>query len=87
MSGLFVFGVICLLFPFSNRITGPIGDDIDLWGSGLNSTDGDVKMDYCGNKLSGEDADNLVNENSVDRIPVRVWFWLIFVLAFWIISR
>ena len=90
MSGLVAFSIVCVLFPFSNWITGPIEDDSDLelfGGSGLNSTGEVIKFDFCGNKLNGEDSENLVNENSVVRIPVRVWAWLIFVLTAWIIAR
>ena len=69
----------CILFPFSNAITGPIatnrnstsgsGDGSGLngdWvGSGLNSTD------YCGLNMTG--AEGAVNEDSIKRLPLLVW--------------
>ncbi len=81
-----------MLFPFSNRITGPIGDGSDITESGnFNSSgvaaNGSIESDFCGNQLSGDGSENLVNENSVSRIPIRVWSWLVFNLTIWIISR
>jgi MFS family permease len=86
ICGLLLFGVMSVLFPFSNRITGPIGDGGDVIDFN-STTNGSVESDFCGHKLSGDDSDNLVNENSVSRIPVRVWSWLVFNLTLWIISR
>ena len=90
--GLLFFGVMSILFPFSNRITGPIGDGSDITDSGdFNSssmaTNGSIESDFCGHQLNGDESDNLVNENSVSRIPIRVWSWLVFNLTIWIISR
>lgn len=85
MCGLFVFSVMSVLFPLSNQITGPITYDDDLatmeGSGGYNSSE----LDYCGHNLSVDG--NLVNENSVARIPARVWIWLAFILTVWIISR
>ena len=88
-----LFGSMSLLFPFSNRITGPIDDDllttVDAGsGSGFNSSaNGSIEMDYCGNVISGESSENLVNEDSVKRIPAKVWFTLMFINGTWITSR
>ena len=74
-----------MIFPLSNRITGPIGDD-DL--SSLGSANGSIsssELDYCGNELNGEDQS--VNENSVVRVPAKVWVTLISINAVCIISR
>ena len=94
MLGLFLFSIMSVLFPLSNQITGPIDDDNDLMamtGSGLNSSETDnaslSTFDFCGHNLSGNGSQNLVNENSVVRIPAKVWVWLMFNLTFWIISR
>ena len=73
-----------MIFPLSNKITGPIGDD-DL--SSLGSANGSLstsELDYCGNDLNGEGS---VNENSVVRVPAKVWGTLILINATWIISR
>ena len=89
MFGLFLFSVMSVLFPLSNRITGPIGDDMTTaMGSGFNSsTNVSDKYDFCGHHLSNESSENLVNENSVARVPARIWLWLTFDLTLWIISR
>lgn len=74
-----------MIFPLSNRITGPIGDD---GLSSLGSANGSIsssELDYCGNELNGEDQS--VNENSVMRVPAKVWVTLISINAVWIISR
>ena len=74
-----------MIFPLSNKITGPIGDDGLLsLGSG-NGSISSSELDYCGNDLNGEDSS--VNENSVVRVPARVWATLILINAVWIISR
>ena len=73
-----------MIFPFSNKITGPIDDD---GLSSLGSANGSISssdLDYCGNDLNGDDS---VNENSVMRIPAKVWATLILINAIWIISR
>ena len=89
--GLLLFGVMSILFPFSNRITGPIGDGngdiIDPGSSNLSNSSSGIESDFCGHQLSGDGSENLVNENSVSRIPIRVWSWLVFHLTLWIISR
>ena len=87
--GLLLFGVMSVLFPFSNRITGPIGDSGDIIKpDNFNlTTNSSIESDFCGHQLSGDGSENLVNENSVNRIPIRVWSWLVFNLTLWIISR
>ena len=93
ICGLVLFSVMSVLFPFSNRITGPIGDGSDITesstfnSSGAEANNISVEFDFCGHQLSGDSSENLVNENSVARIPVKVWSWLIFNLTLWIISR
>ena len=74
-----------MIFPLSNKITGPIADDgLSSLGSG-NGSISSSELDYCGNDLNGEDSS--VNENSVVRVPARVWATLILINAVWIISR
>ena len=78
--GIVLYGVSCILLPFSNQITGPITKDTDGGsgsglGSGLlvmNTTD----LDYCGNNISSSSTDTLINENSVKRMPAQVWIVL-----------
>ena len=45
---------------------------------------GSSELDYCGNNVNSE---SLVSENSVKRIPAKVWFTLMFINGIWIISR
>ena len=91
--GVLLFGTMSLIFPFSNKITGPIDDDSEATmdagsGSGFNlSANVSIELDYCGNVISGENSENLVNENSVKRVPARVWFTLIFIVGTWITSE
>ena len=85
LFGVLLFGATSMIFPLSNKITGPIGDDVL---SSLGSANGSIstsELDYCGNDLNGEDSS--VNENSVVRVPARVWATLILINAVWIISR
>ncbi len=74
-----------MIFPLSNKITGPIDDGGLLsMGSG-NGSISSIELDYCGNDLNSDEAS--VNENSVVRIPAKVWVTLILINAIWIISR
>ena len=90
-----------LIFPFSNKITGPItptNDDImsinlqlgSGSGSGVNSSTtvselvGSHLQDFCGNN---ETSEVHVNENSVKRVPVKVWLTLMTIVGVWISSR
>ena len=72
-----------LIFPLSNKITGPIDDSGLSLGSGINGSVS-TELDYCGNDLNSEGS---VNENSVVRIPAKVWVTLILINGIWIISR
>ena len=87
-----------LLFPFANKITGPIDDDDVIStaaigsgsGSGFNSSwsytsvDGEI-VDFCAK--NGSSAGVSVNENSVKRVPVKVWLTLMTIVGIWITSR
>ena len=42
-------------------------------------------MDYCGNDMSSEVL--TVNENSVRRVPIKVWLTLIAIVGVWITTR
>ena len=90
MLGLFIFSIMTILFPLSNVITGPITQEYE--GSGdFNSNTSIVNtstgLDFCGHNLTTDGSENLVNENSVIRVPVRVWAWLTFHMTLWVISR
>lgn len=90
-------GVLCFfLLPFSNRITGPIGDAADdLCNSNGNSTtslfseSGSGSGGFVANhtQFCEVDYEVTVNENSVARIPARVWAMLLGVMALLVISR
>lgn len=82
-----------LTFPFSNRITGPINGDLTSTtanvgsGSGLNSSELTIisdELDYCGNNIS---EGITVNEDSIQRVPGKVWITLIIIVGIWITSR
>ena len=87
-----------MILPFSNRITGPIGDAADnpCSGSQTNSTSASSSV-YSGSGSGGfaanstgfcrVDYEKNVNENSVLRIPARVWAMLLTVMALLVISR
>ena len=84
--GVLLFGTVCVLIPFSNKISGPVpgsstsSNVTDLWsGSGSgNSTD------FC-----GDDSDDGVgvNEDSMERIPYYIWLLLSLVYGAMVISR
>ena len=92
---MLLFGAMSLTFPFSNRITGPINDDLTSTtadvgsGSGINSSGLTTsiisdELDYCGNNVSEGIA---VNEDSIRRVPAKVWITLIIIVGIWITSR
>ena len=92
---MLLFGAMSLTFPFSNQITGPIDDDLasttaDVGsGSGLNSSGLTTyvinsELDYCGNNISEGIA---VNEDSIKRVPAKVWITLITIVGVWITFR
>ena len=94
--GALLFGLMSLIFPLANRITGPIEDsfmsDMDGGsGSGLNSsvlfTSITAELDYCGNNIRSAASGNLVNENSVKRVPAKVWITLMLVVGVWLTSQ
>ena len=98
LLGVLLFGLMSVTFPFANRITGPIEDDyvsvMDTEsGSGLNSsglssnTSIIDELDYCGNNVSGAASGNLVNENSVKRVPAKVWITLMLIVGVWLTSQ
>lgn len=96
--GISMFVVCYMLLPFSNRITGPISSsaggpcssnttgNVSIFsgsGSGIfeNET---LNLNYCGT----EDFDTIgVNENSVRRVPIRVWLMLISLMVLLVIAR
>ena len=91
--GALLFGSMSLIFPLANRITGPIEDSFtsDMDGSGLNSSDlfasVSAELDYCGNNISSAASGNLVNENSVKRVPAKVWITLMLIVGVWLTSQ
>ena len=98
LLGVLLFGSMSVTFPFANRITGPIEDDfvstMDAGsGSGINSsellsnTSIIDELDYCGNNVSSAASENLVNENSVKRVPAKVWITLMLIVGVWLTSQ
>lgn len=100
--GISIFVVCYMLLPFSNRITGPISStsgpcsnttgNLSVFsgsGSGIFEDEtlnlnGSTGVNYCGS----EDYDAIgVNENSVMRVPLRVWAMLISIMVLLVISR
>jgi MFS family permease len=96
--GVFACVACFMILPFSNRITGPIGDAAYnlCSGSQTNSTSASSSV-YSGSGSGGfaanstgfcrVDYETNVNENSVLRIPARVWAMLLTVMALLVISR
>ena len=99
LLGVLLFGSMSVTFPFANQITGPIEDNyvstvMDTGsGSGLNSSQlfSNIsiidELDYCGNNVSGAASGNLVNENSVKRVPAKVWITLMLIVGVWLTSQ
>ncbi len=60
-------------------------------GSGLNSSvlfgNVSAELDYCGNNISSAASENLVNENSVKRVPAKVWITLMIIIGVWLTSQ
>lgn len=100
--GISIFVICYMLLPFSNRITGPISssaggpcssnttENMSVFsGSGSGIFENETlnlngSTDYCGT----EDFDTIgVNENSVARVPIRVWLMLISIMFLLVISR
>ena len=80
-----------ILLPWSNSITGPIDPIIEssnelVSGSGSGSINGSSingTIDYCGQSLN----ESSVNENSITRIPAKVWAIVLLALLMQIIAR
>ena len=95
LLGVLLFGSMSCTFPFANKITGPIEESaMDAGsGSGLNSselfsnTSIVDELDFCGDNMSSAASANLVNENSVGRVPAKVWITLILIVGVWLTSQ
>ena len=98
LLGALLFGSMSCTFPFANKITGPIEDNfvsaMDAGsGSGLNSSELFSnttivdELDFCGDNMSSAASANLVNENSVKRVPAKVWITLILIVGVWLTSQ
>ena len=81
--------VSVVVLPWSNAITGPISststtNDTDMSGSGmiLGSGDGNI-TDYCG----GVTDTDTVNENSIARLPAKVFAVMLIILLIYYLSR
>ena len=99
LLGVLLNASMSFTFPFANRITGPIEDDFVSAveagsGSGLNASSelfSNIsvvgELDYCGNDVSSAASANLVNENSVKRVPAKVWITLMLIVGVWLTSQ
>ena len=83
-----IFACGCILLPWSNTITGPIENGEtgrhNETGNGMNSMFNDSSYyDYCGRTPE----ESSINENSVIRIPAKVWAVVLLALLAQIIAR
>ena len=67
--GLVVFIIGTLLLPWCNAITGPIDALVNSSGSGNGKWNRNISSDFCGRLYS----ESSVNENSIVRLPAKVW--------------
>ena len=85
--GLTLLIVSIILFPWSNAITGPISDDPSISGSGMVPGSGDgnstSNLSYCGDTTDT----STVNENSIARLPAKVFAVMLIILATYYLSR
>lgn len=90
--GCTLFALSCILFPLSNRISGPVSylDEGSGSGSGSASASGMVMVnssvvgiDFCG--VPSSDAS--VNADSVSRVPGRVWVVIMIITMLNVFSR
>ena len=83
-ASLVVFACGCILLPWSNSITGPIETISNETGSGMDPMSNESGYyDYCGR--SPEEAS--VNEDSISRLPAKVWAVVLLALLAMIVSR
>ena len=83
-----IFACGSILLPWSNAISGPIGNSEtgghNETGSGMNPMFNDSSYyDYCGRAPE----ESSINENSISRIPAKVWAVMLLALLAMIISR
>ena len=88
--GCALFALSCILFPLSNRISGPVS--LVEPGSGSGSGSGvitllhnlsTVEVDFCGASL----LDTPINEDAVSRVPGRVWVVIMSIAILNVFSR
>ena len=80
---LIAFAISCVLLPFSNQITGPIGNSSNVLLNGTNETN--LRIDFCGAPLNSSLLS--LNENSIKRIPISVWATVGITNALGLLSR
>ena len=81
--GLVVFIIGSLLLPWCNTITGPIDLVVISSGSGSGEWNTNISSDFCGRL----DSESSVNENSIVRLPAKVWAIVLLSLLMTILSR
>ena len=77
---LVIFIIGSLLLPWCNTITGPIDPLVISSGSGSGDN---ISSDFCGRL----DSESSVNENSIVRLPAKVWAIIFLSLLMTILSR
>ena len=80
---MIVFVAGSLLLPWCNTITGPIDLVVISSGSGSGEWNTNISSDFCG----GLDSESSVNENSIVRLPAKVWAIVLLYLLMNILSR
>ena len=77
--GLVIFIIGSLLLPWCNTITDPIDPLVISSGSGSGDN---ISSDFCGRL----DSESSVNENSIVRLPAKVWAIVLLSLLMMILS-
>ena len=80
---LVVFVAGGLLLPWCNTITGPIDPLVISSGTGSGEWITNISSDFCGRL----DSESSVNENSIIRLPAKVWVIVLLYLSMNILSR
>ena len=80
---LVIFIIGSLLLPWCNTITGPIDPLVISSGSGNGKWNANISSDFCGRL----DSESSVNENSIVRLPAKVWAIVLLCFLMYELSR
>lgn len=84
--GLILFAVGIFILPFSNQISGPIS----VQESNSSSTGKEmlnISVPFCGSDSVEDFNSTDVIENSISRVPARVWAVIIFITITQVLGR